>query len=282
MSIDLHGLQVHLENLLRQGQSGLHDALEKQLVASRCMFELDGKVAGTLAPDLAVFLAQTIPGLNLEDDCLSLSPVCSKDSVPVLEHIANALREAGHLPRWRNELLAVLADDASQLGVIERAAMRPLGLRTQATHLVAVRNDGRFWLQQRAFNKDTDPGLWDTLAGGLVGTVVQDGRRVNESLRLATCREAWEEAGVDADLLSQMQVLPRSQINRMVSEGHMVQTNYSFIATLPSDFQPRNLDGEVETFAHFDAQQVTDMIYQGQLALEPAIIMLQTIKSSLS
>jgi hypothetical protein len=59
----------------------------------------------------------------------------------------------------------------------------------------------------------------------------------------------------------------------------MVQTNDSFIAQLPAHFHPRNLDGEVETFAHFDAQQVADMIYQGQLALEPSIIMLQTLKS---
>jgi NUDIX domain len=205
MSIDLQGLHVHLSALLRQAQSALFDTVEKDQVSRRWIFELDGKVAGTLTADTAIFLAKTIPGLNLEDECLTLSPVCSKDGVSVLELMAITLREAGLLPRWRNELLAVLADDASLLGVIERAAMRPLGLRTQATHLVGVRSDGRYWLQQRALDKDTDPGLWDTLAGGLVGTEWVAGQRVNENLRLATCREAWEEAGVPADLLSQMQ-----------------------------------------------------------------------------
>ncbi len=264
-----------LNAMLRQAQSGLHDPDERAQIAQRWPFEIDGKVVGTVTQDTARFLQAKVAGLHIDEACLLLSPLCSKDSVPVLEQIATTLRQAGRLPRWRDELLAVVADDGTPLGVIERATMRPLGLHMAATHLVGRRPDGRFWLQQRARDKDTDPGLWDTLAGGLVGTEIVDGIRQRESLKRATQRESWEEAGIPASLLREMQGLPTSRINRRVSEGHMVQDNYAFLVTLPIDFVPVNLDGEVERFEHFDAAQVIEMISQGQLALEPAIIMLQ-------
>ncbi len=275
MSVTTPPLEKLLHDLMQQAQSGLHDPVESALIAQRWPFEIDGKVAGTLTEDTARFLEREIQGLVLDDDCLMLSPVCSTDSVPVLEQIALALRVGGRLPRWRDELLAVVADDGTPLGVIERATMRPLGLRMAATHLVGLRTDGRYWLQQRALDKDTDPGLWDTLAGGLVGTEVIIGLRQRENLILATRREAWEEAGVKPSLLHAMRSLATSRINRMVSEGHMVQDNFAFLAELPGDYVPHNHDGEVEKFDHFSKAQVIDMIVQRQLALEPAIIMLQ-------
>jgi isopentenyldiphosphate isomerase len=264
-----------LRALLRQAQSGLHNPGERALIASRWPFEIDCKVVGTVTEDTARFLERHVPGLVIDDDCLLLSPVCSKDSVPVLEQIALALKLDGRLPRWRDELLAVVADDGTALGVIERATMRLLGLHMAATHLVGLRVDGRYWLQQRALDKDTDPGLWDTLAGGLVGTELINGQRQRENLKLATQREAWEEAGVASSLLQNMRTLPTSRINRMVSEGHMVQDNYAFLAELPEHFLPHNHDGEVEKFEHYSKAQVIEMIAQQQLALEPAIIMLQ-------
>ena len=48
--------------------------------------------------------------------------------------------------------------------------------------------DGRVRLQQRAFDKPNDPGLWDTLVGGLVS----HGEMTAETL----IRETWEEAGL--------------------------------------------------------------------------------------
>jgi 8-oxo-dGTP pyrophosphatase MutT (NUDIX family) len=277
MSPSKAALNQCLERLLSQAQSGLHNPMERSQIAARWAFEIDNKVVGTVTEETAHFLADKVAGLNLDDGCIALSPVCSKDSVPVLEKIAMALRDAGRLPRWRGELLAVTADDGTLLGAIERATMRPLGIRTAATHLVGQRPDGRYWLQQRAFDKDTDPGLWDTLAGGLVGTALIDGVRQRENLKLATQRESWEEAGIEPKWLQAMQSLGASRINRIVSEGHMVQDNYAFLATLPVSYEPRNLDGEVEKFAHFNRAELIDMILQDQLALEPALIMLQRL-----
>lgn len=275
MSLPDDILDTMLQALLARAHSGLHDPQERELIAQRLSFEIDGKLAGSVTRDDAAFLASHIPGLNLDDDSLSIAPVCATDGDPVLERIALTLNNAGRLPRWRNELMAILSDDGTMLGCIERAAMRPLGLNMAATHLVGQREDGRYWLQLRAHDKDTDPGKWDTLAGGLVGTEVIDGHRQREGLRLATIRESWEEAGIEPALLQDMRALPSSRINRMVSEGHMMQDNHVFICTLPIDFTPDNRDGEVAGFEHFSRDEVIELIAADKLALEPAMIMLQ-------
>ena len=82
--------------------------------------------------------------------------------------IALAMRDLGFTHVWRNEQLPVYDVRGHQLGSIERAAVRTLGLRTRAVHLVGETSDGHFWLQQRALNKANDPGQWDTLMGGLI------------------------------------------------------------------------------------------------------------------
>ena len=42
---------------------------------------------------------------------------------------------------------------------VERGVVRVLGITTYAVHLVGSRRDGAVWVQQRAFDKATDPGL---------------------------------------------------------------------------------------------------------------------------
>jgi hypothetical protein len=54
------------------------------------------------------------------------------------------------------------------IAVIERGVMRPLGLITQAVHLSGWSEDGKLWVARRSLTKATDPGMWDTLVGGLV------------------------------------------------------------------------------------------------------------------
>jgi hypothetical protein len=104
-----------------------------------------------------------------------------------LQHVAQVLRDTGLAHTWRNEQLAVRAVDGTVLGTVERAVTRALGIATQAVHLTATAPDGRVWLQQRAFDKPSDPGLWDTLVGGTVPA--------SDGLEQALARETWEEAG---------------------------------------------------------------------------------------
>ena len=110
------------------------------------------------------------------------------DVTTSLNKLANLLRHAGLAGAWRNEQLAVRDEWGRQIGTIERAAVRPLGIATLAVHLVGQTTDGRFWVQQRALNKPNDPGKWDTLMGGMVSSA--------DTVETALERETWEEAGL--------------------------------------------------------------------------------------
>ncbi|MDQ3273070.1 MAG: NUDIX domain-containing protein, partial [Pseudomonadota bacterium] len=102
--------------------------------------------------------------------------------------LALAFREAGLAHAWRDEQLAVTDGQGRRIGSVERAVVRVLGIATAAVHLIARAEDGRFWVQQRAWSKSNDPGMWDTLMGGMIS-----GADTPDS---ALERETWEEAGL--------------------------------------------------------------------------------------
>src|SRR5205085_9907231 len=134
---------------------------------------------------------------------------------PSLAAIAEWLRDAGLAGRWRDELLAVVDAEERPVAAVERSVVRVLGLVTFAVHLVGFAADGRVWVQQRAFDKATDPGLWDTLMGGQVGA--------GETVETALARETEEEAGLDLATLHGLEHGERLTIRRPVAEGYMVE-----------------------------------------------------------
>lgn len=181
-----------------------------------------------------------------------------------LAELAHWLRDQGLASRWRDELLPVIDAEGRTLGAIERAAVRPLGITTHAVHLVGRHPDGRFWVQQRAFDKATDPGLWDTLVGGLMAA--------DETVAVTLEREAWEEAGLRLAELDALRPLGHLQIRRPVAEGYMVERATLFQAVLPRLLQPANQDGEVAGFACVDAETLRTDLAAGHFTLEAALI----------
>src|SRR3546814_10822946 len=133
----------------------------------------------------------------------------------VLARLALSLKDTGCLRGWRNELLDVIGE-GRRLGAIERAAVRPLGLLTKAVHLNAWSPDGRLWIARRSLSKSTDPGLWDTLVGGLTGA--------GESLDHSLLRESNEKAGLEAgdiDGRSPLRIILR--MHRRLPEGYQAR-----------------------------------------------------------
>jgi len=190
-----------------------------------------------------------------------------------LHQVACTLRDSGCLAGWRNEPLAVLGDAdgaAVRLGAIERAAARPLGLWTQAVHLTARTPDGRVWIARRALGKTVDPGLWDTLAGGLVS----DG----ETPESALLRESAEEAGLTASMLTGRAPLRNlGRISRHVPEGYLVQTVWACHCVLDADVRPVNRDGEVMAFATVSVAELCDQIDAGAFTREAALVLLSDL-----
>jgi 8-oxo-dGTP pyrophosphatase MutT (NUDIX family) len=167
--------------------------------------------------------------------------------------------------RWRDELLAVDNAEGVPVAAIERAAVRPLGIATHAVHLVGQRADGRVWVQQRALDKATDPGLWDTLMGGLVSA--------HESIATTLERETWEEAGLRITELDAVRAFTRISVRRPVSDGYMVEHIEVFEAVVPDALTPQNQDGEVERFDCITRHELHERLRSDTFTLEAALIL---------
>ena len=186
-----------------------------------------------------------------------------------LNTLAAALRDAGRCGPWRNEQLAVCNPAGEVVGTVERGAVRVLGIATRAVHLVGLAPDGRLWVQKRSLTKPNNPGLWDTLMGGMVAA--------SDSLPQALARETWEEAGLRVEALADVQHGGQVHFSRPSREGggvgYMVERIDWFSAQVPEVQAPNNQDGEVERFALLAPDTVRAQVAQGQFTLEAGLVL---------
>jgi 8-oxo-dGTP pyrophosphatase MutT (NUDIX family) len=182
-----------------------------------------------------------------------------------LEAIARWLHREGRAERWRDELLPVVSRDGRTLAAVERSVVRILGLASFAVHLNGRSDDGGFWVQQRAFDKATDPGRWDTLMGGQMA--------VGESIRSTLVRETAEEAGLGLADLRSLRRRRDVLVRRPVEEGFMNERIAVFHATLSAGARPVNRDGEVERFDCLEDGELVARLAAGAFTLEATLIL---------
>lgn len=167
--------------------------------------------------------------------------------------------------RWCGELLAVVDAAGCPLASVERSAVRALGMATFAVHLVGRAADGCFWVQQRAFDKATDPGQWDTLMGGQVAA--------DESTAQTLARETMEEAGLAIADLRSLDRADDLTVRRPVDDGYMVERIAVFRAVLPEGLAPENRDGEVERFECLGEDALRERLRDAAFTLEATLIL---------
>jgi 8-oxo-dGTP pyrophosphatase MutT (NUDIX family) len=192
------------------------------------------------------------------------------DLTASLEELAAALRTAGIAHVWRDEQLAVTGVDGRRLGTVERAVVRPLGITTFAVHLVGRSPDGRHWVQQRSLTKANDPGLWDTLMGGMIPA--------SDSVAQALERETWEEAGLRLDQLADLRWYSRVSMRRPAGEnrgGYVVEHINCYRCIVPHGVVPRNRDGEVAQFRLMHSDDVLARLERDEFTMEAALILLE-------
>ena len=204
---------------------------------------------------------------------LDLPPGAAADvggnaTTDALNTLAAALRDANLCGPWRNEQLAVTNAQGDVVGTVERGAVRVLGITTCAVHLVGLAPDGRMWVQKRSLNKPNDPGLWDTLMGGMISAA--------DSLPQALARETWEEAGLHIDALADVVHGGHVLFSRPSGEGggtgYMVERIDWFSAVVPDGMAPDNQDGEVDEFALLPLAEVRAQVAQGLFTLEAGLV----------
>ena len=154
--------------------------------------------------------------------------------------VARALAREGALSAWRHELYAVREDfDASPVFLLERAAARYFGIHTFAAHVngvVAAAGGPMLWFARRSPTKPIDPGQLDNLVGGGIAA----GRGIVDTV----VKEAWEEAGIDADLAATARPAGSLYVERMHADGLQRETIFVHDLALPAHFVPANQDGE--------------------------------------
>ena len=225
-----------------------------------------GSIEATLAEHLRAAGLAECSGDDDDDGAMLLTGPADA----ALAAVARWLVAQGLGGRWRGELLPVTDPAGTRIAVIERAAVRPLGIATFAVHLIGLSGIGGVWVQQRALDKATDPGQWDTLVGGLVAA--------GESSASALERETWEEAGLRIGDLSHLQAVDRITIRRPVSEGYMVEHIEVFEAVLPDGIEPVNQDGEVERFECLPPAALVERLAEGSFTLEAALMLAASLR----
>ncbi|MBV7427424.1 NUDIX domain-containing protein [Acidovorax sp. sif1233] len=185
-----------------------------------------------------------------------------------LNALAAVLRGAGRCGPWRNEQLAVCNPQGDVVATVERGAVRVLGIATRAVHLVGLAPDGRMWVQKRALTKPNNPGLWDTLMGGMVAAA--------DTLPQALARETWEEAGLRIEALAGVAHGGHVLFSRPSREGggvgFMVERIDWFRAQVPDGLEPCNQDGEVERFDLLSLDSLREQVAQGAFTLEAGLV----------
>jgi 8-oxo-dGTP pyrophosphatase MutT (NUDIX family) len=240
-----------------------------------------GRECGWLAADVPALLRGFASDYVLTANTLHFVPhladavSAADEPLPVinslLARVAAALSAAGRLSGWRDELLDVTDVHGHVVGVIERAAVRPLGIATHAVHLNAWTLDGEIWIAQRALTKNTDPGMWDTLVGGLISA--------GETPEIALGRESWEEAGLLPEHLANGQRVGLFRVERVLPEGYQVEIVSVVDCVLDAGVVPVNQDGEVVAIRRAAPAEILTMMEAGLFTLEAALSLLLSMAS---
>lgn len=171
--------------------------------------------------------------------------------------------------QWRDELLAVFSPENRHVASVERGVARLLGIATRAVHLVGYTENGHIWVQQRSLDKAIDPGLWDTLVGGLVS--------VADNLTTALVRETWEEAGIKLEVVQRLhaggRVLVQHPNARDGGIGYVVEQIDWFAGVIPDGITPTNQDGEVAQFALLQPLEFKSQMESNVFTLDASLVL---------
>lgn len=223
-------------------------------------WRVDDQVVGWVRPRFAAHLTRFPELFQVDDDALTLRPELQgfAERSSALEAVARHLAGAGLIPPFMGEPYAVTpAGRESALCVIDRAAAACFGVRSFGQHLNGYvrRPDGiHMWIGRRARDRLLFPGALDNMvAGGLPHALGLDDNLV---------KECQEEAGVPETLARKAVPVGALSYNRVAPRGFRRDVLYCYDLELPTDFVPKNTDGEVEAFMLLPLAQVAAIVHE--------------------
>ena len=207
-------------------------------------FAVGDQAVGWVRRDRVALLISASADLSLSQDTLVLNPRWANpaDRTAKIDEICQNL--AADLPAPRRERYAVRRDWGQPIVMeVDRAFASLFGIRAFGIHVngLVQRPDGCWlWVARRAMDRLIAPGKLDNIIAGGQPSHLQ----LHENLQ----KEAAEEADVPADLARQ--AIPVGAIRYCMEDewGLKPDTMFCFDLHLPTDFMPRNTDGEIQSF----------------------------------
>lgn len=145
--------------------------------------------------------------------------------------------------------------DDPPLALIDRVAVPWFGLRAWGVHIngFVCKPDGLYlWVGERAADRMVAPGKLDHLIAG--------GQPHGVSLAENIRKEAYEEAGMAADLADRAVPVTTLSYQFQHHDGIRNDTIFVYDLELPQDFVPHNTDGEVAAFHLLPVPEVIHLI----------------------
>ena len=213
-----------------------------------------GRVREALVPRLAEFRDVFV----IENDAVVLSPRLETFAARTveMERVVKALVDDGIVQGWRGENYPVTRSFGEPPFLqMERAAVPHFGVRAFGVHLNGyVRGDGglRMWIGRRAKDKHTYPGMLDNLVAG--------GQPIGITLRDNLIKECAEEACIPRGIAERAVPVGAITYCMEAPDGLKPDVQFCYDLELPTDFTPRNTDGEIAEFYLWPLAQVAEVV----------------------
>lgn len=178
------------------------------------------------------------------------------DCTQVMREVLEELVQRGELSHLHGEMYPVTSGSrAEACMLIDRACAPHFGVRAFGQHMNGYVHDGdglRMWVGRRSADRRVFPLHLDNLvAGGLPwGVTLADNLR----------KECREEADIPAELADRAVAVSAVTYCRDSDRGLKPDVMYCYDLELPSGFEPRCTDGEVESFHLWPVEQVMNTV----------------------
>ncbi|KAK7603704.1 hypothetical protein V9T40_003703 [Parthenolecanium corni] len=221
-------------------------------------FVIDGVQVGLVRAEFLKYLLQYPDVFQFQSEYVVLNPTLKNyvDRTKKVDAVLRNLRSqnvVSTLSGWRDEDYEVRTSYSSEkLMKMDRSATCIFGICNYGVDINGYTNDPEkglcIWLQKRSLTKQRWPGKWDNMVGG--------GLSSGYSILDTAFKEAEEEASIPSEFMLKLKPCGSVSFFFENEQGLFPNTEFVFDLELPSDFVPKNKDGEVEEFELFSAQDV--------------------------
>ena len=221
---------------------------------------IDGARIGQVQLESAALLRRFPATFAVSDRAVEIVAPRGFDALTeAVDAVIEALVVEGLVYKWRHEFFAVTPRwQAPPVFKLDRGAVGFFGIRSYGVHLNGLRRDGgdlKLWIGKRAPDKKVAPGKLDNMVAGGIGF----GHGVFETLS----KEAGEEAAIPPELIGRASAV--GALSYCMELGNGVRDDVLFVYDLevPSDFVPRNTDGEIAEFHLMPVGEVLELVRSG-------------------